>query len=47
MLVKHKEIAISLGMSPDNIIVPDNGSIIEIIDNGQKIMVFLSEMNKI
>ncbi len=38
MLVKHREIAISLGMSPDNIIVPDNGSIIEIIDNGQKMI---------
>ncbi len=38
MLVKHREIAMSLGMSIDNIIVPDNGSIIEIIDNGTKII---------
>lgn len=38
MLVKHKEVAMSLGMSGDNVIVPDNGSIIEIIDNGEKIM---------
>lgn len=38
MLVKHKEIAMSLGMSADNIIVPDNGSIIEIIDEGNKIV---------
>ncbi len=38
MLVKHKEVAMSLGMSSDNIIVPDNGSIIEIIDNGEKMV---------
>jgi ribonuclease J len=38
MLVKHKEVAMSLGMSADNIIVPDNGSIIEIVDNGNKIV---------
>jgi ribonuclease J len=38
MLVKHKEIAMSLGMSMDNIIVPDNGSIIEIVDNGNKMI---------
>jgi ribonuclease J len=38
MLVKHKEIAMSLGMSGDNIVVPDNGSIIEIIDEGNKII---------
>ncbi len=37
MLVKHKEIAMSLGMSEENIIVPDNGSIIEITDEGTKI----------
>jgi ribonuclease J len=28
----------SLGMSSDNIIVPDNGSIIEIVDNGSKMI---------
>lgn len=38
MLVKHKEVAMSLGMSSDNIVVPDNGSIIEIVDNGEKIV---------
>lgn len=38
MLVKHKEVAMSLGMSMDNIIVPDNGSIIEIVDNGSKMI---------
>lgn len=38
MLVKHKEIAMSLGMSAENIVVPDNGSIIEIINEGQKIV---------
>ncbi len=37
MLVKHKEIAMSIGMSEENIVVPDNGSIIEITDNGSKI----------
>lgn len=39
MLVKHKEIAMSLGMSEDHIVVPDNGSIIEIIEEGTKIVV--------
>src|SRR3989339_570920 len=38
MLVKHKEVAMSLGMSEENIIVPDNGSIIEIVDNGSKMI---------
>ncbi|MEK7227978.1 MAG: ribonuclease J [Patescibacteria group bacterium] len=33
----HKELAMSLGMSEENIVVPDNGSIIEITDNGTKI----------
>ncbi len=37
MLVKHKEIAMSIGMPEENIIVPDNGSIIEITDEGTKI----------
>ncbi len=39
MLVKHKEIAMSLGMSEENIVVPDNGSLIEITDEGTKISV--------
>lgn len=38
MLVKHKEVAMSIGMSEENIVVPDNGSIIEIINEGKKIM---------
>jgi ribonuclease J len=37
MLVKHKEVAMSIGMSEENIIVPDNGSIIEITNEGTKI----------
>ncbi|MES2930663.1 MAG: RNase J family beta-CASP ribonuclease [Patescibacteria group bacterium] len=37
MLVRHKELAMSIGMSEENIIVPDNGSLIEITDNGEKI----------
>lgn len=38
MLVRHKELAMELGMKEENIIVPDNGSIIEITDNGNKII---------
>lgn len=38
MLVTHKEVAMSIGMSEENIIVPDNGSIIEIINKGEKII---------
>jgi len=34
----HKELALELGMSEENIVVPDNGSIIEISSDGQKIM---------
>src|SRR6185295_13527908 len=36
-LVLHKELAMELGMSEQNVIVPDNGSIIEISPDGQKI----------
>ncbi len=39
MLVRHKELAIELGMSEENIVVPDNGSIIEISADGEKIAV--------
>ena len=39
MLVRHKELAMELGMSEENIVVPDNGSLIEIYDEGQKIRV--------
>lgn len=38
-LVLHKELAMELGMSEENIVVPDNGSIIEISADGQKIIV--------
>lgn len=37
MLKQHAEMAMSLGVKEENIIVPDNGSIIEIIDRGEKI----------
>jgi len=37
-LVLHKELAMELGMSETNIVVPDNGSIIEISADGQKII---------
>lgn len=33
----HKELAMELGMPEDHIVVPDNGSIIEITNNGTKI----------
>ncbi len=33
----HKELAMELGMPENHIVVPDNGSIIEITDNGTKI----------
>lgn len=36
MLELHKELAMETGMSEENIIVPDNGSIIEISPDGQK-----------
>jgi ribonuclease J len=39
MLVRHKELAMSVGMSEENIVVPDNGSLIEITDEGTKISV--------
>lgn len=35
MLIRHKELAMELGMSEDKIIVPDNGSIIEISPDGE------------
>ena len=35
----HKELAMELGMREDHIVVPDNGSIIEISPDGQKISV--------
>ena len=38
MLELHKELAMELGMPEENIVVPDNGSIIEISPDGQKIV---------
>ncbi len=38
MLRVHEELAKNTGMSPENIIVPDNGAIIEIQDSGKKIV---------
>jgi len=38
MLELHKELAVDLGMPEENVIVPDNGSIIEISADGQKIV---------
>ena len=35
----HKDLAVSLGMPEENVVVPDNGMIIEIQDNGNKIVV--------
>ena len=37
MLQQHKKLAIELGTKEENIIVPDNGSVIEIFDEGKKI----------
>jgi ribonuclease J len=37
-LQMHKEVAMEVGVPEENIIVPDNGSIIEIIENGTKIV---------
>ncbi len=39
MLRQHGELSKSLGTPEDNVIIPDNGSIIEISDNGNKIEV--------
>jgi ribonuclease J len=38
MLKQHAELARNLGTAPENIMVPDNGSIIEIQDGGSKIV---------
>lgn len=37
-LKMHAELAISLGLKPENAIVPDNGSIVEIRDSGKSIV---------
>lgn len=38
-LRQHAELAMETGVPKENIVVPDNGSIIEIVDNGSKILV--------
>ncbi len=37
MLRVHEQVAIAAGIKPENIVVPDNGSIVEITGGGQKI----------
>ena len=37
-LVLHKDLAVDLGMPEENVVVPDNGSIIEISADGQKMV---------
>jgi len=39
MLRQHADLSMSLGTPQENVIVPDNGSVIEISDNGNKIEV--------
>lgn len=39
MLRQHAELAYTMGVPKENVIVPDNGSVIEIYDEGQKIRV--------
>ncbi|TAL49177.1 ribonuclease J [Patescibacteria group bacterium] len=38
MLRVHEEVALSLGITPENIIVPDNGMVIEIQDEGKRLV---------
>ena len=38
MLRVHEELAKNIGMAPENIIVPDNGTVVEIQDAGQKLV---------
>ncbi len=39
MLCQHAELAQSIGAPKENVVIPDNGSIIEIYDQGQKIKI--------
>lgn len=39
MLRQHAQLAVNLGAKPENVVVPDNGSIIDISADGQKIEV--------
>lgn len=38
MLRLHAELAMGLGMPESNVVIPDNGSIIDIVENGEKII---------
>lgn len=40
MLRLHSELALGLGMKEDEVIVPENGSVIDIIENGTKICTY-------
>jgi ribonuclease J len=37
MLKMHAELAMNIGVARENVVVPDNGSVVEIVDNGTKI----------
>ena len=39
MLCQHAELSYTLGHSKENVVIPDNGSIVEIYDNGEKIRI--------
>jgi ribonuclease J len=39
MLCQHAELSYTLGHSKENVVIPDNGSIVEIYDNGDKIRI--------
>jgi ribonuclease J len=39
MLCQHAELSYSLGHSKEDVVIPDNGSIVEIYDNGDKIRI--------
>lgn len=39
MLCQHAELSYSLGHSKENVVIPDNGSIVEIYENGEKIRI--------
>ncbi|KND48162.1 MAG: ribonuclease J [Parcubacteria bacterium C7867-006] len=39
MLCQHAELSYSLGHNKEDVVIPDNGSIVEIYDNGEKIRI--------
>lgn len=39
MLCQHAELAQNIGIPRENIVIPDNGSVVEIYENGQKIKI--------